>query len=106
MNREYKNIDATLTGLNHSSDAHFKWLVKILYCVANKKSILPEITDHDAHENCEFGLWLGEELKDERDDKSYLLDIYKKHEEIHQVSRDLLRSLHRGEMSVAEFDDF
>lgn len=106
MNREYRNIDATLAGLNKSSDAHFKWLVKILYCVANKKSVLPEVTDHDAYENCEFGLWLSAELNDERDDKSYLLEIYKKHEAIHHACRHLLKSLHRGEMSADRFEDF
>lgn len=106
MNREYRNIDATLLGLNKSSDAHFKWLVNILYFVANEHEKCQEITHHSAHEFCEFGSWLNQKLSEERDDRSYLLDINNGHKEIHQACRELISALHRGDKSTIYFDAF
>lgn len=106
MNKEYRDIDATLAGLNKSSDAHFKWLVNLLYFVANKNEHSPEITNLNAHERCEFGLWLSTKLKEERDDKSYLLEIHKQHQDIHQKCRELMSSLSRGDESDMYFGDF
>lgn len=106
MNKEYRDIDATLLGLNKSSDAHFKWLVNILYFVANKQPSLPEITHENAHECCEFGVWIAKKLQEERDDKSFLLEIDIAHQAIHHQCRELIDALHRGDKSSACFDDF
>ncbi|MFX4313554.1 diguanylate cyclase, partial [Enterobacter sp. 63] len=44
MNRKYKEIDTIIRGLNRATDAHFKWLVKVLRFVASRDVELPEIT--------------------------------------------------------------
>lgn len=106
MIKEYQNIDATLVGLNQSSDAHFKWLVNLLYFVANKNEQFPEITNLNAHAHCEFGVWLSKILKEERDDKSYLLDINKQHKNIHQKCRELMEALACDNGSEAYFNNF
>lgn len=106
MNKEYRDIDATLMGLNKSSDAHFKWLVNILYFVANKQESLPEITHDNAHECCEFGVWINQKLQEERGDKGYLIEIHNCHQAIHQKCRELISALHRGDKSAVYFDDF
>lgn len=106
MNKEYRDIDATLLGLNNSSDAHFKWLVNVLYFVANEHEQCPEITHAGAHEFCEFGIWLKAKLSEERDDRSYLLEINNCHNAIHQACRQLISALHCGDKSSRHFDAF
>lgn len=106
MNKDYRSIDATLSGLNKSSDAYFKWLVNVFYIVANKDAVSPEITQQNAHECCGFGIWLNKELSEERDDKSYLIEINDGHKAIHQKSHQLINALHCGDHSATYFDEF
>lgn len=93
MNRKYKEIDTIIRGLNHATDAHFKWLVKVLRFVASRDVDLPEITCGEAHNHCEFGGWLNEQLASEGGDRNYLLDINKKHIVVHRACRQLITSL-------------
>ena len=106
MNRKFREIDATLRGLNYSTDAHFKWLVTILRFVANRDVELPEITHDDAHHRCEFGLWLNNQLQDEQNDSHYLLDISAKHHQVHQTCRQIMASIERQEECPASYDAF
>ncbi len=106
MNREYKYIDATISGLNKSSDAHFKWLVKVLYYVSKKHEHASDITSCNAHERCEFGIWIQQKIKEDRDDKSYLLDIHHKHIRIHEKCRELMAVLTFNEASADSFEEF
>ncbi|WBT57160.1 diguanylate cyclase [Kosakonia oryzendophytica] len=106
LNREYKYIDATISGLNKSSDAHFKWLVNVLYYVSKKHDHASDITSCNAHERCEFGIWLQQKLNEDRDDKSYLQDIYHKHVGIHEKCRELLAVLTFNEASADAFEAF
>lgn len=106
MSREYRSIDSTVAGLNQAMDAHFKWLVAVLRYIARRDSALPEITRDDAHRHCEFAQWLCSKLSEERDDKNFLLDIEKKHTEVHQSCRQLVNSIFSGITEPAIFDNF
>jgi diguanylate cyclase (GGDEF)-like protein len=107
MNGKYKEIDTTLRGLNHSTDAHYKWLVTILRFVARRDVELAEITYQDAHHHCEFGQWLNEKLNEQRDDQRYLLDINTTHIEVHQTCRELVAAIEidgRGSVGFKAFE--
>lgn len=106
MNRKFREIDATLLGLNHSTDAHFKWLVTMLRFVASGDVALPEITHDDAHQHCEFGQWLNTQLEREREDRHYLLDICEKHRDVHQACRQIIASVVRQESDASPYDVF
>lgn len=79
MNRKFKEIDTTIRELNHSTDAHFKWLVNILRFVARRDVLLSDLTCDDAHNFCDFGYWLNTQLQDDKEGRNYLLDINTKH---------------------------
>jgi diguanylate cyclase (GGDEF)-like protein len=106
MNRKYKEIDAIVRGLNRATDAHFKWLVKVLRFVASRDVELPEITCGEAHNHCEFGGWLNEQLAAEGVDRNYLLDIHKKHIAVHQACRQLITDLECASQRQRHFDRF
>ncbi len=106
MNRKYKEIDAIIRGLNRATDAHFKWLVKVLRFVASHDVDLPEITCGEAHNHCEFGSWINEQLALEGGDRNYLLDIDKKHIAVHQACRQLIISLECESQRQHNFDLF
>ncbi len=90
MNRKFKEIDETVRSLNQSTDAHFRWLVKILRFIDSRNVDLPEISSDEAHLHCEFGHWLNTRLLEEREDTNFLLDINKKHIRVHQACRNLI----------------
>ena len=106
MNRKFTEIDETIRGLNRSTDAHFKWLVKILRFTAEHDVNLPEITCDDAHQHCDFGHWLNTRLLEEREDKNFLLDISKKHIRVHQACRNLIIAINDKHQTDAAFDAF
>lgn len=106
MNRKFKEIDATLQGLNYSTDAHFKWLVTILRFVSHRDVQLAEITFSDAHDHCEFGQWLNEQLKAEREDKHFLLEIDAKHRQVHQACRQVVTAIENKHSRSGAFDLF
>lgn len=106
MNRKFNEIDNTLRGLNHSTDAHFKWLVTILRFVSSRDIELAEITQEDAHDHCEFGQWLNVQLQQEREDRHFLLDINIKHNRVHLACRQILNSIANNESRSAAFDAF
>lgn len=90
VNNKYREIDETILGVNKSSDAHFRWLVKLLSFIVKQETELPEITCEKAHEHCEFGLWLKQRMNEERDDKSFLIHMNHKHVRVHQVCKVLI----------------
>jgi len=106
VNRKFKEIDATLRGLNYSTDAHFKWLVTILRFVSRRDVELAEITFNDAHNHCEFGQWLNEQLKAEREDKHFLLDINAKHRQVHEACRQIVTAIENKNSRSDAFDLF
>ncbi|WP_368541208.1 diguanylate cyclase [Enterobacter soli] len=106
MNRKFKQIDAIVRGLNQATDAHFKWLVKILRFVASRDADLPDITCDNAHNFCEFGAWLNAQLAEEGGDRNYLLDIHKKHVMVHQACRELIILLDKDAERSIHFDRF
>lgn len=106
MNKKHNYIDSTILGLNNSSEAHFKWLVKVLHFIANKSALMPELTYDDAHKICEFGQWIDERLTEERNDGSFLQDIHRRHHDIHITCRALVEAVRKGEVSDARFDSF
>ncbi|HBQ65822.1 MAG TPA: diguanylate cyclase [Leclercia adecarboxylata] len=93
MNRKFKEIDETVRSLNQSTDAHFRWLVKILRFIDSRNVDLPEISSDEAHLHCEFGHWLNTCLLEEREDTNFLLDINKKHIRVHQACRNLISAI-------------
>ncbi len=93
MNRKFKEIDDTVRSLNQSTDAHFRWLVKILRFIDSRNIDLPEISSDEAHLHCEFGHWLNTRLLEEREDTNFLLDINKKHIRVHQACRNLISAI-------------
>lgn len=106
MNRKFKEIDETIRGLNQSTDAHFRWLVKILRFIDNRNQDLPEICSGEAHLHCEFGHWLSTRLLEEREDTSFLLDINKKHIYVHQACRNLITAIEQHRQTNDVFDHF
>ncbi|HDR2158598.1 TPA: diguanylate cyclase [Enterobacter cancerogenus] len=106
MNRKYREIDSIVRGLNNATDAHFKWLVKVLRFVARRDAELPEISCNNAWQHCEFGSWLRTQLTGEGGDKNYLLDIDKKHIAVHQACRELIITLDNDTHSPANFERF
>lgn len=106
MNRKFNEIDSTLRGLNHSTDAHFKWLVTILRFVSSRDVELAEITQEDAHDHCEFGQWLNVQLQQEREDRHFLLDINIKHNRVHQACRQILSTIANDAGRSSAFDAF
>lgn len=106
MNRKFNEIDSTLRGLNHSTDAHFKWLVTILRFVSSRDVELAEITQEDAHDHCEFGQWLNVQLQQEREDRHFLLDINIKHNRVHQACRQILSTIANDAGRSGAFDAF
>jgi len=93
VNRKFKEIDDTVRSLNQSTDAHFRWLVKILRFIDSRNVDLPEISSDEAHLHCEFGHWLNTCLLEEREDTNFLLDINKKHIRVHQACRNLISAI-------------
>jgi len=93
VNRKFKEIDETVRSLNQSTDAHFRWLVKILRFIDSRNVDLPEISSDEAHLHCEFGHWLNTRLLEEREDTNFLLDINKKHIRVHQACRNLISAI-------------
>jgi diguanylate cyclase (GGDEF)-like protein len=93
VNRKFKEIDDTVRSLNQSTDAHFRWLVKILRFIDSRNIDLPEISSDEAHLHCEFGHWLNTRLLEEREDTNFLLDINKKHIRVHQACRNLISAI-------------
>jgi diguanylate cyclase (GGDEF)-like protein len=106
VNRKFIEIDETIRGLNQSTDAHFKWLVKVLRFIANGETVYPEITCSDAHHYCEFGHWLNMKLAEEREDKNFLLDINKKHIAVHAACRHLVKTIARDSAASSGYDGF
>lgn len=106
MNRKFRDIDATVRGLNSATDAHFKWLVKVLRYVASREGDLPEITCTDAHHHCEFGHWLNDKLLEEREDKNFLLDINKQHIVIHYACRTMITEIIEKKDASSAYEDF
>lgn len=106
MNKKHSYIDSAILGLNNSSEAHFKWLVKVLHFIANKNAVMPELTCCDAHKICNFGQWLNEHLAEDRNDRSFLLNIDRKHTDIHFTCRALVEAVRRGEASCERFERF
>ncbi|MGL4428791.1 MAG: diguanylate cyclase [Silvania sp.] len=106
MNRKFTEIDETIRGLNASTDAHFKWLVKILRFIANHDIDLPEITCDDAHQRCEFGHWINTRLQEEREGKNFVLDISKKHIRVHQACRNIITAINDKCQTDAVFNVF
>jgi len=106
LNTRFQEIDDTVHGLNNATDAHFKWLVNILRFVAVRDIELPEITCCDAHNQCEFGLWINEKLKEERGDASFLLDINKTHIAVHHACLTLVNSILYQTNDAGVYDRF
>lgn len=106
MNRKFKEIDETIRGLNQSTDAHFRWLIKILRFVDSRHVDLPEICSNDAHLHCDFGHWLNTRLLEEREDTNFLLDINKKHIRVHQDCRRLISAIEQQRQRDEDFDRF
>lgn len=106
MNRKFKEIDETVRGLNQSTDAHFRWLVKILRFIDSRNVDLPEICSDEAHLHCEFGHWLNTRLLEEREDTNFLLDINKKHIRVHQACRHLITAIEAHRQTSEDYDFF
>ncbi len=106
MNRKFKEIDDTVRSLNQSTDAHFRWLVKILRFIDSRNIDLPEISSDEAHLHCEFGHWLNTRLLEEREDTNFLLDINKKHIRVHQACRNLISAIEQQRQANDVFNLF
>ncbi len=106
MNRKFKEIDETVRSLNQSTDAHFRWLVKILRFIDSRNVDLPEISSDEAHLHCEFGHWLNTCLLEEREDTNFLLDINKKHIRVHQACRNLISAIEQQRQTNDVFNLF
>ncbi len=106
MNRKFKEIDDTVRSLNQSTDAHFRWLVKILRFIDSRNVDLPEISSDEAHLHCEFGHWLNTRLLEEREDTNFLLDINKKHIHVHQACRNLISAIEQQRQTNDVFNLF
>lgn len=106
MNRKFKEIDDTVRSLNQSTDAHFRWLVKILRFIDSRNVDLPEISSDEAHLHCEFGHWLNTCLLEEREDTNFLLDINKKHIHVHQACRNLISAIEQHRQTNDVFNLF
>lgn len=106
MNRKFKEIDETVRGLNQSTDAHFRWLVKILRFIDSRNVDLPEICSDEAHLHCEFGHWLNTRLLEEREDTNFILDINKKHIRVHQACRHLITAIEAHRQTSEDYDFF
>lgn len=106
MNRKFKEIDETVRSLNQSTDAHFRWLVKILRFIDSRNVDLPEISSDEAHLHCEFGHWLNTRLLEEREDTNFLLDINKKHIRVHQACRNLISTIEQQRQANDVFNLF
>ncbi len=106
MNRKFKEIDETVRSLNQSTDAHFRWLVKILRFIDSRNVDLPEISSDEAHLHCEFGHWLNTRLLEEREDTNFLLDINKKHIHVHQACRNLISAIEQHRQTNDVFNLF
>jgi len=106
VNRKFKEIDDTVRSLNQSTDAHFRWLVKILRFIDSRNIDLPEISSDEAHLHCEFGHWLNTRLLEEREDTNFLLDINKKHIRVHQACRNLISAIEQQRQANDVFNLF
>jgi len=106
VNRKFKEIDDTVRSLNQSTDAHFRWLVKILRFIDSRNIDLPEISSDEAHLHCEFGHWLNTRLLEEREDTNFLLDINKKHIRVHQACRNLISAIEQQRQTNDVFNLF
>lgn len=106
VNRKFKEIDDTVRSLKQSTDAHFRWLVKILRFIDSRNVDLPEISSDEAHLHCEFGHWLNTRLLEEREDTNFLLDINKKHIRVHQACRNLISAIEQHRQTNDVFNLF
>lgn len=106
MNRKFREIDATLRGLNHSTDAHIRWLVTTLRYVVNRDVELPEIISDDAHHRCAFGQWLNTHARERREDRHFLDDIFARHQQIHEACREIVRCVDRNASTSQPYDAF
>lgn len=80
MMRETAEIDSILMELNHSIDAHYKWLVKMFHCVVLSDVTQADISGKNSHCACQFGQWLTPRLVKDDADYSYLSKINAAHE--------------------------
>lgn len=103
MNRKYREIDKTIASLNEATDAHFSWLVKVMFCLTtHDEATLHEVT----HDRCVFGQWINSWLEEERDDRNFLLEINEKHLAFHYSCNVLVSDAYYNNPGLHQFNEF
>ncbi|HGY5076793.1 TPA: diguanylate cyclase [Citrobacter gillenii] len=106
MMRKTAEIDSILMELNHSIDAHYKWLVKMFHCVVSSDVTQADISGKNSHCACQFGQWLTPRLVQDDADYSYLSKINAAHEKMHLLGKDLLSVIVEERSQSWHFDSF
>lgn len=97
-------IDTLLADLNQVVEAHYQWLVEVFRYISVRDRELPELTRRSAHNFCRFGRWINGYLSEKSVDRGFALAIHQRHEETHDVCRELVTSIIDGDVKLALFD--
>lgn len=106
MMRQTAEIDSILIDLNHSIDAHYKWLVKMFRCVVSSDITQADISGNNSHYACQFGQWLNQRLVQDDEDYNYVSKINAVHEEMHLLGKELLLAIVEERSQSSHFDRF
>lgn len=106
MIKRTPEIDTILLELNHSIDAHYKWLVKMFRCVVSSDVTQLDVTGSHAHCACKFGQWLNNSAPQNNGDCSYIAGITSAHEKMHSLGKELLLAIVAERSHSWHFDSF
>lgn len=106
MMRKTAEIDSILLDLNHSIDAHYKWLVKMFRCMVSSDVTQVDISGQNSHHACQFGQWLNSRLAQDDEDDSYVSKINAVHEQMHLLGKELLLAIVEERSQSWHFDKF
>lgn len=106
MSKKLHEIDKLLGELNLAVEAHYQWLVEVFRYISVRDRELPAITRRASHNLCEFGSWINGYLSENSNDRGFVLAIHQRHEETHDVCRELVTSIVDGDVKLALFDVF
>lgn len=92
MNRSYNSICEALIGLERSSELHLKWILKILLIVSfgGRGNYCYDVFNDKSYDSCDFGRWINGYLKVSTSDYHFLVDIHRKHMDMHLLCNEML----------------
>ncbi|SNY59460.1 diguanylate cyclase [Enterobacter sp. CC120223-11] len=106
MSKKLHEIDTLIADLNGAVEAHYQWLVEVFRYISVRESEQPDITRRSAHNFCRFGRWINGYLSENSEDRGFSLAISLRHEEMHDICRELVTSIIDGDVKLPLFDAF